>query len=325
MKKLLIILLFYSVGYAQVQYKISDSNFKKLISVSTEVANKVKLVEHSLQENQYKLDSNSIDIYDPYIQLIKVPFSQLSEKQQKKANELVCIDCYEKWWKSQLSYKNNEIERKKTVTDSIEGIRIQKNVLDKKIQDSLKTVAKSEKVVVSEKDKPYELLDRSLYAFSKTNRSLTVFRKMDYNYAAPKLSGFLQFEMALASKNYLPETTTITETFTPKVADGSEYLKVKYNITNRSDIVGIYEAKDVNVINSVEITGTPDLIIRLFISYWPQKIKLSGYKKGVIAYQELLGDHIALLGVSPNLYKIEISKGNMDVDYETTYGINKKK
>lgn len=325
MRKVLILFLFYSAIYSQEQYIISDVNFKKLVSVNSEVANKVKLVEHSLKGNQSKLDSNSIEIYDPYVQLIKEPLNRLSEKERKKVNELVCIDCYEKWWQSQLFFKNKEIESKKRVKDSIEAIRVQKNALDRKTQDSLKNVAKTQKVVVADKDNPYDLLDRSLYAFSKTNRSLTVFRKMDYNYAGPKLSGYLQYEMGLASKGFKIGKTDVVENFIPKVSKDNEYLNVKYLVTKKTDVVGIYNAEEIMIIDSVEITGTPDLIIKLFLHYWPQEVKIGGYKQGDIAFQELLGDRITIAGITPKLYKIKIDKGIMDVNYESTYGINKKK
>lgn len=324
MKKVLILLLFYCSAYSQEQYKISDVNFKKLVSVSSEVATKVKLVEHFLEGNQSKLNSNNIEINDPYIQLIKDPLSKLSEKEQKKANELVCIDCYEKWWQAQLSYKNQVVESKKRVKDSIESIRIKKVNIEQKKQDSLKSIVKS-KPVDTAKENPYDLLQRSLYAFSKDNRSLAVFRKMDFNYAGPQLSGYLQYEMALASKSFKIGQTDVIETFIPKASKDTEYLTVKYLVTKRTDIIGIYEADEVMIINSVEITGTPNLIVELFLNYWPGTVKIGGYKQGDIAFKELLGDYITISGVTPKLYKIKITKGNMDVNYETTYGINKMK
>lgn len=326
MKKIFILFLFYCSSYSQEHYTISDINFKKLVSVNGEVANKVKLVEHSLQGNQSMLDLNSIEIHDPYIQLIKEQLSQLSEKEQKKANELVCIECYEKWWQSQLTFKNKVTEIKAKTNDSIKNITIKKVDAEQKRQDSIENIAKNKSVVTNEvKENPYDLLDRSLYAFSKTNRSLSVLRKMDYNYAGPKLSGYLQYEMKMASKSFKIGTTDVTETFIPKISNASEYLTVKYSITKRADIVGIYEADEVMIINSVEITGTPHLIVELFLNYWPGKVKIGGYKQGDIAFKELLGDYIMIIGVSPKIYKIKITKGNIDVDYETTYGINKKK
>lgn len=326
MKKILILLLFSCYIYSQEQYKISDVNFKKLVSVSNEVASKVKLVEHSLLGNQSKLDSNSIEIYDPYVQLIKEPLSKLSDKEQKKANELVCVDCYEKWWQSQLSSKNKVVESKKRVKDSIEEVRIKKFVIDKKRQDSIESIAKSKPIAVNTvKENPYDLLQRSLYAFSKTNRNLALFRNMDFNYSGPQLSGYLQTDMGMASKSFKISATDVIETFIPKVSNGNEYLTVKYLVTKRKDIIGMYESDEVMIINSVEITGTPHLIAELFLNYWPRTVKIGGYKQGDIAFKELLGDYITIIGVTPKLYKIKITKGNMDVNYETTYGINKKK
>jgi hypothetical protein len=325
MKKTLILLMISCVVYSQNEYKIPDDNFKKLVTINSDIANKVKFVEHFLEGNKAKLNSNNLDINDPYIQTVTTVLNQLIEKEQKKINELVCIGCYEKWWESQLSFKNKTIERKKIEKDSIENIRIKSIELKKKKQDSINNIVKVAPVSNSEKDNPYDLLQRSLYAFSKENRSLAVFRKMDFNYSGPQLSGYLQFEMGLASKSFKIGKTDVVETFAPKVSHSNEYLTVKYLVTKRADIVGIYDSDEVMVIDSVEISGTPNLIARLFLNYWPQSVKLGGYKQGDIAFKELLGDYITIVGVTPKLYKIKISKGNMDVNYETTYGINKKK
>lgn len=202
----------------------------------------------------------------------------------------------------------------------------EKETAEFKKQDETQKISKSEPLVDSlEKENPYDVLQRSLYAFSKTNRNLALFRNMDFNYAGPQLSGYLQSDMGMASKSFKISATDVTETFIPKVSSNNEYLTVKYLVTKRTDIIGIYESDEVMIINSVDISGTPHLIAQLFLNYWPRTVKIGGYKQGDIAFKELLGDYITISGVTPKLYKIKITKGNMDVNYETTYGINKKK
>lgn len=187
------------------------------------------------------------------------------------------------------------------------------------------TVKKESVVITSEKENPYDVLQRSLYAFSKTNKNLALFRKMDYNYSGPQLSSYLQMDMGMASKYFKIGVADVTETFIPKVSKNNEYITVKYLITKTKNIVGIYEAEEIMIINSVEISGTPHLIAELFLNYWPRTVNIGGYKQGDIAFKELLGDYITISGITPKLYKIKITKGNMDVNYETTYGINKIK
>ena len=110
MRKIMIVLFLYCSAYSQEHYKISDANFKKLIAVNDEVAKNVKLVESSLNSNQNKLVLGSVEIFDPYIDVIKKPLNKLSDKQQKKINDLVCIECYETWYQQQLTAKNKIIE-----------------------------------------------------------------------------------------------------------------------------------------------------------------------------------------------------------------------
>ncbi len=324
MKKVLIMLLICNSLYSQKEYKITDSNFKKLVNINSEVANKVKFIEHLLQGNQKRINKNDFDLIDPSIPQTNNFVSNLSEKEQKKIKELVCIECYDKWWQNQLLEENKLIEFKKKEKDSIDSIRIKNTLLDKKRKDSLSNIVKVSTPML-EKDNPYDLLERSLYAFSKTNRDLAVFRKTDYNYCSPRLSSYLQSNMGLSSKDFKISKTEVTEKFIPKVSNGNEYLTVKYFVTTRNDIAGIYSSDEVMIVDSLEITGTANIVIKLFLNYWSQGVKIGGYKQGDIAFKEILADYITISGINPNLYKIKITKGNMDIDYETTYGINKKK
>jgi len=173
-------------------------------------------------------------------------------------------------------------------------------------------------------DDPYDKLQRSLLAFSN-NRLLTVFLKLDHLFVTINFSSYLQSDMGLASKEFKVSESKMIEKFIPKVSKNQEYLKVEYSIVKKTDIIGAFKTNTVNIITGVEITGSPDLVVRLFLNYWPGDVNFTGYKKGEIATKQLLGDHIALSGVATNNYKIVIKKGNMDVDYESTFGINKKK
>lgn len=331
MKKIITILLIFVSLFLNAQnniFRLNLSEKEKIKKINPNLVMSFYLVENELENNKKIIAKNETNIYNPNINLIDQYYrnNELTEKEITKIETIICRVCYENEWKSQQDAKNNLILKISKKKDSIDELIIQKHKIEQRIKDSILTSSKDEiKVLKNDTENPYDLLQRSLYAFSKTNRSLAVFRKMDYNYAALQLTSYLQLDMGLASKTFKIGITDVTETFIPKVSKGNESLTLKYFVTKRKDIIGIYEADEIMIINSLEITGTPSLIIELFLNYWPQSAKIGGYKQGDLAYKELLGDYITVIGISPKLYKIKISKGNMDLDYEKTYGINKKK
>lgn len=175
-------------------------------------------------------------------------------------------------------------------------------------------------------ENPYDVLKRNLYAFDGYNRSLTVFRKMDYNFAAGNLQWYLQYDFGMGfSEDYTMTKTKIVENYIAKVSSKDEKLRVTYDVSYHTDIIGYYPSDEVFIINSVEITGSPNKVVSLFLNYWPGEIEIGEYKEGVIATKQLLGDYVSLIGTGSGRYKITITRGNRDVNYETTFGINKKK
>lgn len=176
---------------------------------------------------------------------------------------------------------------------------------------------------------PYEALKRSLSVFDSRNKSLTVFRKMDYIFAGGNLQWFMQMDFGMAFlKDYTYTDHRIVENYRKKVTSKNETLRVVYTGNVRKDIIGQYpSAHEIFQIENVKIAGTPDLVVRFFLRFWPVKETEIGsykYKEGVIAAKNLLGDRILLKGVKGR-YEIDIVQGNMTVDYEKTWGINKKR
>lgn len=324
---LLFILLVACMMQAQTAFRLNDNQKKKITRIDSEVLNTILWVEHRLNSNK----NNTIDkIQDPLIGSIdKIIFKQnLSQKQVKDIYENCCIECYKTEWNLQIK-KKADIEIKNNFrNDSLRSVKelAYENKINqqKKIEVLQKLKSDSLSKINIDSASPYEKLQRSLLAFSN-NRFLTVFRKIDHNFSTINFSTYLQLDMGLSSKDFKIVNGKIVEKFIPKASKDNEYLKVEYSIIKKNDIIGAFTSEDVNIITGVEITGTPDLLIKLFLNYWPGDVKFSGYKKGEIANKQLLGDFIVFTGVSNNNYKIVIKKGNMDVDYESTYGINKKK
>jgi hypothetical protein len=296
---LLIILISCSMN-AQDSFDVRKL-FQDIRDVNSGYARKIEDLNMALFRNTRKLSNNEVDLIDPNIAGAKEALVELSERERKKIEKVLTFSYFEEKWEKQKTRRDKLIEKQKRVKDSISEAR---------------------GLSSGGKEKPYDVLRRSLLGVSK-NPNFTVFRNVDYNFANSSFTWYLQEEMRLASKADTSTNTLITETYIPKASSKKEYLKVSYHITIKHNIEGLYSSDDVNIIDSVEIVGTSNLVIDLFVNYWNDKITIGGNKTGEIASRQFFGDHVSLIKMPNNLCKILISKGNMDVNYETTYGINK--
>lgn len=322
-----ILFLFLILGitavHGQEKFRINEKQRRELLKISPELTQNVLIVESLL-------DSRN----NPPISIIRQSFTnyRLTEKSIKKVESILCIECYELEWNNYLLKVSEANERQKLINDSIALAQTEKYRLEaekkreseikqredyKKYQDSIKNSPTSEN--------PYDVLQRSLYAFDKYNRSLTVFRKMDYNFAGGNIQWYMQNDFKMTfTDDYTLTKNKIVENYIAKVSSKDERIRITYNVKYHTDIIGYYESDEVFIIESVEITGTNNKVVELFLNYWPGKITIEGYKEGVIATKQLLGDYISLIGQGGR-YKISITKGSMDVNYQTTFGINAKK
>ncbi|MGX7667220.1 hypothetical protein [Flavobacterium pedocola] len=300
MKKIALLLLLVSFSMSAQDSFDVNKLFDDIRDINSGYARKMENVDLVLFRNSKKLAINEVDIEDPAISEAKEELLKLSEKEQKKINKVLSFSYFEKRWESQKS------KRDKLLADK-----------QKKNEES-----QNKNDGNTSKEEPYDILRRSLLGISK-NPNFTVFRNIDYNFANTAFSWYLQEEMRLASKDYTTSATLVTETYIPKASSKNESLKVSYHTTIKENIQGLHSSKKVRIIDSVEIVGTTNLIIDLFVNYWNDKITIGGNKEGEIANRQFLGDHVSLIRMKNNLCKITITKGNMDVNYETTYGIHK--
>src|SRR5690606_2654521 len=79
------------IGKSQEKFRINDAQKKELLKISPDVTKNVMIVEKML-------DSGS----EPYINIIKQSYKNLSVKQISKIESIVCIKCYENEWESTL-------------------------------------------------------------------------------------------------------------------------------------------------------------------------------------------------------------------------------
>lgn len=240
-----------------------------------------------------------------------------------------------KWYKK---YNSDKLLRYKAIKDSIAIENHAKRKEQERIEDSIQTAVISKKQendnqttnYYADKSNPYGKLENNLNGISYDYRlrSFTTFRGLDINFCSIRFDGYLQSEFGLAYKNSSQTVTSRTTRFVPKVSSGNEYILVKYNFQNQKNILGYIQTEDstYNIVTSVEITGTKNLIINLFLNFWqPLQTKIGGYKIGEVASKEFYSDRVALIGVSASIAKISIQKGNMSMDYFKTFGINAPK
>ena len=322
MKKIYIIIAFIasiSSAYSQNSFRINDKDRNKIKQVSPDLLNNLLFIENRLDKNIGYLKDGKTDL------IFKPNFKELATlvnaKELSKVEKYFCYECYKKEWESQ---QNELIKREKREQELNDSIYSSKLVI---YNNSNSTHPEGKKERISN-DKPlndvdpYDKLRNSLRAFNYDNLNFTVFRNIDYNYAGTALSTYLQIEMGLSSKDFKITRTTVTEKFIPKASKRDDYLLLTYSVTEHNNIKGYTSSKPVYIINSLEITGTPKLVTELFLNYWKGKMNIEAYKQGVIASKEVLGDFITIESVSPSLFKIKVSKGNTDVNYYNTYGIN---
>ena len=240
---------------------------------------------------------------------------------------------YTEYYKSELKIydrcdkelKNQRSAKAKAVQDSIREenriITTAKKEQENKEKEIKKTIQSESLQTEKLKDDPYVLLKGSLDGIK--NRVLTVFCGIDVNFANGRLSWYLQDKLSLSSKDVKYLDNKFIEKYVPRVSTENEFLKVTYFLKD-TDKKPYYKTDNgkCSVITKCEITGTADLILNLFLDYWPQKISLGGYKQGEIAHFQFMGDRVSLYGVSPpNIYKILITADNISMDYYETFKI----
>lgn len=323
MKQIITILtlLLCAITNAQ-QFRISESQKKEVVKLDKSSLTYILLIEGTLNSNNKLLDDKETSISNPSFAMLNNTLSNLNDKDKKKFESLICISCYEDEWKQQQDVKALIKEKELVVRDSIVK---QKELVR---QQQLEVVQEKKEVVVKEEVKDplnegYQKLRLSLFGTSK-NRNFTVFRGIDHNYAGTTFSTFLQLDMRLSFYDFKEVKNKYIEKYVPKVSSNeNEYLTVTYFITPKLDVYGAY-GEGAAVITKVEMVGTPTLLSNIFLKYWPKKIHIDSSKKGIIAYQQVLGDYVVIENMQSGLFKITISKGNMDVDYESTFGIHQK-
>ena len=174
-------------------------------------------------------------------------------------------------------------------------------------------------------EKAYKSLQQSVEGVTLDYNS-TVFIGLDYNWVITHFGMYLQLNRSLAEKSTHFGDTKITQVYVPNVSTGDEQIEVIYHIKKENGLPGAYDSAEgyVNIITSVEMTGSLKILTDLFTQYWPDRLKLGDERPNgdAVAYKRLLNDYISLHKKSNTEGQIKIETYNMHIDYQKNYGIN---
>lgn len=152
----------------------------------------------------------------------------------------------------------------------------------------------------------------------------TVFTNLDLNFADARFSRYLQngkpgMTVDEASVKITPTSFSIK--YIPRVASKTEWLNVHYTLNRTKGRESMYKSDDgtTAIITKVEITGTPELILKLFIHYWQYKMNVEDNKEGELANYTVMGDRVSLVRININSSKITITPKAFD--YNESFGI----
>ena len=299
--------------------------------INSYASNFIRIVQIKLEDAkinyQKKLQTN-IDIIPTMIKSI-----QQNDKDWNINYYQNEYNIYQKW--NQKLYSDEEIKKeiaqaKKDSINKIAQAEQEKELLNQKHlqeqlqhkNDSLKKIEKTKKDSINKSQNPYRELE---YALDEVNYLyFTVFIGLDFNFSNSRLGLYLQDKLSLVPKDFNNNGSVITETYIPQISYSKNdlfYINYWTKEINKRSSAPTNNGK-CTVVTKCEISGPEDLIIKLFLWYWPNKIKLESFKPGEIATYTYLGDKITLFGIqSPNIYKIIIEQSNIGIDYYKLYHI----
>lgn len=171
----------------------------------------------------------------------------------------------------------------------------------------------------------YDKLERNLDGVGGMQVGwFTVFTNLDVNFADARFSRFLQnskFAMTVDNKSVKLSPTYFSMKYVPRVSSKTEWINVYYKLNRTKDREGLYQSDDgkTAIITEVEISGTPELILKLFLYYWQYKMNVEDNKPGELAQYSVMGDRVSLSHVNSELAVITITQEAFD--YNESFGI----
>ncbi|MFV0397350.1 MAG: hypothetical protein ACK5JU_04960 [Bacteroidales bacterium] len=323
MKIKLLLLLFiistYSFAQEYTKFRVDAKQKRELLKNGD---SHILMIELSLDENEKSLmNSKHPALKDPngYIDAVK---DRIAEN--PKLYKDICLDCYVSEY---LDQKGRLLKKGIDEIESHEKLlkeRKKQFELENKKRDSISNASspKGEDI----RSTPYGRLSLNLDGISNSYGRFTVFCNLDVEFANSRFSRFLQDDRLALTTDDSHRVSTETELsikFIPRVSTKTEYIIVKYQLERTSKYKGFYNTSldgKVKLIKKVEITGTPELILNLFLSYWNYRLNAEDNKIGELANYNVMGDRISLTRLSVKTSKITITPKRFN--YSEAFGIN---
>lgn len=170
----------------------------------------------------------------------------------------------------------------------------------------------------------YEKLKSALY-YAAPHHYLSAFVNLDYSLPDLLLQFFLTDMLNVGHHDDNCKWISNRhwqEEYRPYILIGNDiqYLQVHYYLKPTVDVPISSIKNNCDIIEKCEILGTPDLVLRLFQTYWGDHVIIGGQRTGELAHIDFMGDHVALFAVSNNLYKIIITDNGQSFDYKLNFG-----
>jgi hypothetical protein len=161
------------------------------------------------------------------------------------------------------------------------------------------------------------------------HRYFTVFCDIDLDFVTNRLGFYLQENgLTYDDDGYKDTGNKITYKFVPTVSMKNEYINITYSYIHNKELLSYATAitgspSPCYQIKDVEIAGTKDIVLSLYLSYWGlQNLRIGGYKGNETSYNEFMGDYIAFTPINNKSAKITITKrDNIEMNYYKNFKI----
>lgn len=318
---------------------MSEKQRKQLISKGS---GSLLVIEQFLNKNEEYLKENETLTDNRRLSNLLDPIPYINSLNKINIKNL-CTDCYLSEYNSQKTRQDEifqritkyreQLTREKDSLNQVERVKIEKIRESERLRkDSLNAINSSNVANSSPKKNAYDNFIMSMEMVGRNeigHRYFTVFCDIDLDLASNRLGLYLQDNGLTYDDNGNKTTQNkVTYKFVPKVSTKGEYMSITYTFNENKSLLSYATAVTGSYspcypIKSVEIIGTKDIVLSLYLNYWGLKnLKIGGYKGNETSYNEYMGDYIAFTPVSNKIGKINITKrDNIEMNYYKNFKI----
>jgi len=318
---LLAVIILYSQSVDNVfRLRGNDNITKYLMEFDTQIFFKIKTLEVQLDYYKEGRETHTIEKSRNTIQEIREKLSvnkpqSLSRQKWEILQNGLCLDCYEKELNYYAAQQEIKAEQKRITRQKSDSVRKAQNdslALVQRISDSINFSKPAFAIDTSYSGRMTRLM--TPFGRNKRDMTFTTFCGVRVNFAMNKLGWYLQENMGMTDKDFKVNGDKLSITYVPRVSSSTqkEHITVTYTLAKNK----YSNDDDKKVITRCNITGTSELILKLFIHYWANMVKIDETKTGEVAYYNYIADRVSLVS-DGRTYKIEIKQIGDGFDYET--------